>query len=53
LREKEGPGRECEWEEGGKDGGRKGGKPDMVFGEGKGLKPQWPSEKIEMGNLRR
>jgi hypothetical protein len=48
--------------EGGKDLGRKvdrvggsGGKrePDLILGEGKGLKPWWPSERAETGNLRK
>ena len=30
-----------------------GREPDLVLGEGKGLKPQGPAEKMETGNLRR
>ena len=29
------------------------GEPDLVFGEGKRLKPQGPAERMETGNLRR
>jgi hypothetical protein len=28
------------------------GEPDLVLGEGKGLKPQGPTERIETGNLK-
>jgi hypothetical protein len=35
--------------------GREWGKgvPDLVLGEGKGLKPQEPAERRETGNLRK
>ena len=46
---KEEPGRESR--QGGGSGGR--GEPDLVFGEGKGMKSRGPEERMETDNLRR
>jgi hypothetical protein len=43
---REGPGRES----GLGSGGRGRGEPDLILGEGKGLKPCRPAERMEIGN---
>jgi hypothetical protein len=46
---REGPGRVSE----GGEGVGVRGEPDLLLGEGKGLKPLGPAERMETGNLRR